>query len=349
MSGAERMLGLWLGGRELRLRDDLPIPVPAPGEALVRVRLAGICTTDLELTRGYHPFEGVPGHEFVGEIVAVHDQSERVGARVVGDINVGCGCCEICLSGRPNHCDRRTVVGIRERQGAFAEYLALPLANLYPIPDGVPDRAAVFCEPLAAALRIQEQRPVTRGERVLLIGAGRLGQLIALTLAPIRCRLHVVARHRRQRELLAAAGVAWIDEAAVRARTYDLVVEASGSPGGYEIACRAVCPQGTIVLKSTYAGRAQIDLARLVVDEVVLLGSRCGDFPQALRLLELGRVDPQPLIDAGYPLDRAVEAFAHAARPGALKVLLESRSRSGRQRETDPGRDLARQQQSNRG
>ncbi len=218
------------------------------------------------------------------------------------------------------------MLGIRGRDGAFAEYLALPLANLYPVPDGVPDAAAVFCEPLAAALRIQSQRPVAPGERVLVVGAGRLGQLIALTLAPVDCRLAVVARHSRQRAILAAAGIAWIDEAAVDHGAYDLIVEASGSPGGFDLACRAVRPEGTIVAKSTYADTASIDLSRLVVDEVRLLGSRCGDLATAIDLLARGLADPRPLIEAYYPLGQAVEAFAHAGRPGALKVLIESRS-----------------------
>jgi threonine dehydrogenase-like Zn-dependent dehydrogenase len=314
---------LWLENRQLRLRDDLPVPKPATGEALVHVRLAGICATDLELTRGYYPFAGVPGHEFVGEIATAPGAPQRVGERVVGEINIGCGKCDACLASRRNHCERRKVLGIRDRNGAFSRYLTLPLANLLRVPERIPDEIAVFCEPLAAALRIQDQRPIVPGERVLLVGAGRLGQLIALTLAPMDCRLTVVARHPSQKELLEAAEIAWIDEENVQGRGYDLVVEASGSPGGFDLARRCVRPGGTLVLKSTYANAAQVDLSRLVVDEVTLLGSRCGTFAPALDLLQRGLADPRPLIEARYPLNRAVEAFERAARPGALKILVE--------------------------
>jgi threonine dehydrogenase-like Zn-dependent dehydrogenase len=317
------MKSIWLEERRLRLRTDLAVPSPGAGEALVRVRLAGVCATDLELTRGYYPFTGVPGHEFVGEIARAPEAPGRLGERVVGEINVGCGTCTACRTGRRNHCERRSVLGIRGRNGAFAELLTLPLANLHLVPDGVPDDCAVFCEPLAAALRIQAQRPVLPGERVLLIGAGRLGQLIARTLATADCRLEVVARHARQRELLEAAGIRWLDEQAVGERTYDLVVEASGRPGGFSLARQAVRPGGTIALKSTYADTTPVDLSRLVVDEITLLGSRCGDFAPALDLLQRGLVDPRPLIDARYALGRALDAFAHAARPGTLKVLVD--------------------------
>lgn len=319
------MLGLWLEERQLRLRDDLPMPIPGPGEALVRVHLAGICATDLELTRGYYPFTGVPGHELVGEIAVAPDAPQRTGERVVGEINVGCGTCATCLAGRRNHCERRTVLGIRDLNGAFAHYLTLPLANLYRVPDQVPDESAVFCEPLAAALRIQAQRPIVPGERVLLIGAGRLGQLIAVTLAAAGCQLTVVARHAKQQALLEALQVDWMDDSNVAERAFDLVIEASGNPGGFELACRNVRPGGTIVLKSTYAGRAQVDLSRLVVDEVTLIGSRCGAFAPALNLLAQGLADPRPLIDARYSLMNAVDAFEHAARPGALKIIVDCR------------------------
>lgn len=318
------MQALWLEKQRLRMRDDLPAPVPGSGEALVRVRLAGVCATDLELKRGYYPFTGVPGHEFVGEIAQASDATERIGERVVGEINIGCGVCDACLAGRCNHCERREVLGIRGRNGAFAEYLRLPLANLHSVPTQVPDELAVFCEPLAAALRIQDQRPIVPGERVLLVGAGRLGQLIARTIAPLDCALTVVARHRSQRELLEAAAVAWIDEADVREGEYDLVIEASGKPRGFDVARRGVRPGGTIVLKSTYADRTQVDLSRLVVDEITLLGSRCGAFAPALDLLQSGRVDPGPLIDGRYPLSRAIDAFETAARPGTMKILVES-------------------------
>lgn len=316
------MRGLWLEDRQLRLREDLPVPVPGPGEALVRVRLAGICATDLELRQGYYPFAGIPGHEFVGEIAAAPDQPGRRGERVVGEINLPCGHCDPCRAGRGHHCARRRVLGIKDHDGAFAEYLVLPLANLHAVPDTLPDEAAVFCEPLAAALRIPEQRPILAGEGVLVVGAGRLGQLIALSLAGRPGDLQVVARHPRQRALLEAAGIAWIGEDGVDESYWDLVIEASGTPAGFELARHALRAAGTLILKSTYAHRAEIDLSRLVVDEITLIGSRCGPFTTALERLRQG-LDPRPLIEGRYPLAAAVTAFAQAAQPGALKILLD--------------------------
>ena len=318
------MQGLWLQDGRLSVRSDLPLPTTGPGEALVRVWLMGICATDLELLRGYYPFTGIPGHEFVGVIAAAPDQPDRVGERVVGEINLPCGQCAQCWARRGNHCERRRVLGIRDHDGAGAEYLVLPLANLHRVPDGIPDVAAVFCEPLAAALRLQEQRPIQPGERVLVVGAGRLGQLIALSLAGGDYSLQVVARHPRQRALLAAAGIAWLAEDQVTAGAWDLVVEASGTPAGFALARQALRAAGTLILKSTYAGPAEVDLSRLVVDEITLIGSRCGPFPAALDRLRRG-LDPRPLIDARYPLAQAVAAFDQAARPGTLKILIDCR------------------------
>lgn len=317
------MLALWLDPSLTLRSTDCPAPVPAPGEALVRVRLAGICATDLALLEGYSPFTGIPGHEFVGAIIAAPDAPERVGERVVGEINIVCGTCPTCRAGRPTHCEGRTALGIRGRNGAFAEQLTLPLGNLHPVPAGVSDEQAVFTEPLAAALAILQRLPVPPAARVLIVGAGRLGQLIARVLRLTGCELAVVARHPRQRELLAAAGVRALAEDAVPARAFDLVVEASGAPAGFVLARSALRPRGTLVLKSTFRGSVPVDLAPLVVDEITVVGSRCGPFPPALRLLAAGLVDPTPLIDARLPLAEGVAAFALAARPGALKVLLD--------------------------
>jgi 2-desacetyl-2-hydroxyethyl bacteriochlorophyllide A dehydrogenase len=315
------MRALWLENQTLSIRGDVPMPKPGKSEALVRVRLAGVCGTDLELVRGYLPFAGISGHEFVGEVVEARNPALS-GRRVVGDINVVCGSCEACRAGRPTHCENREVLGIRGRNGAFAEYLALPEANLHPVPDNVPDEAAVFAEPLAAALEMREQVAVRPSERVLVVGAGRLGQLIAQTLALTGCELEVVARHPHQQRLLADRGIGILPEAAVPARSFDLVVEATGSPSGFALARRAVRPRGTLVLKSTYRGDIAVDLASLVVDEISVVGSRCGPLAAALRLLERRAVDPSVLIDAEYPLDRATEAFEQAGQPGALKVLV---------------------------
>jgi threonine dehydrogenase-like Zn-dependent dehydrogenase len=316
------MQGVWLDGA-LSVRADLPLPRAGPGWALVRVRLAGICGTDLQLLRGYYPFRGVIGHEFVGEIVEAETAPERVGERVVGEINLGCGGCVECLAGRPGHCEKRKVVGLRDRDGAFAQWLALPLGNLHRVPDAVPDEAAVFAEPLAAALAITQQVSLRPEDRVLLVGAGRLGQLIARVLVLHGCDLAVVARHRRQRELLEAAGIPWVDEASALRGGCDMVVEATGSPQGLELARRALRARGTLVLKSTYRGSVTLDLASLVVNEQRLVGSRCGPFAPALRLLGAGLVDPLPLIEVRYPLVEAPAALARAAGGGVLKVLLD--------------------------
>jgi len=284
--------------------------------------MSGICGTDIELTRGYYPFTGIIGHEFVGEVVQAPDPT-WIGARVVGDINASCGECEECAAGRPTHCERRTVLGIVDRNGAHAEYLTLPLANLHRVPDSVPDDAAVFTEPLAAAIEILQQVHVQPADRVLLIGAGRLGQLVAQVLALTAAHLRVVARHSHQRELLAARGIETLAEQDVSPRRWDVVVEATGSPSGFDLARQALRPRGTLVLKSTYHGEITLDLSPLVVDEVTIVGSRCGPFGPALRLLERGDVDPVPLITERYRLADALEAVAAAQRPDVMKVVLE--------------------------
>jgi threonine dehydrogenase-like Zn-dependent dehydrogenase len=316
------MTGLCLDGGPF-LRSDLPVLAGGSDEALVRVRLAGVCGTDLALLRGYVPFRGVMGHEFVGEIAAAAGAPERVGERVVGEINVVCGCCSACRSGRSSHCERREVLGIRGRDGAFAEYLTLPLQNLHAVPDNVPDEAAVFTEPLAAALQITRQVHIDPTQRVLVVGAGRLGQLVAGVLLLTGCELAVVARRARQRALLADAGIRWLAEDAVPAASFDVVVEASGAPGGLALARRALRACGTLVLKSTYAGDVPVDLAALVVDEITVVGSRCGPFAPALRLLAQGLVDPTPLIDERLPLAQAPTALHRAAEPEVMKVLID--------------------------
>jgi 2-desacetyl-2-hydroxyethyl bacteriochlorophyllide A dehydrogenase len=311
---------LWLEDRTLSVRD-LPVPA-AGGEALIRVRLSGICGTDLELVRGYYPFTGIIGHEFVGEVVESPDPS-WTGARVVGEINAACGACEECAAGRPTHCERRSVLGIAGRNGAHSEYVTLPLENLHRVPESVSDDAAVFTEPIAAAVEIVQQVHVLPTDRVLLVGAGRLGQLVAQVLALTGARLRVVAKHDDQKALLHARGIATIEADEVESRRWDVVVEATGSTSGFDLAARAVRPRGTIVLKSTYRGDITLALAPFVVDEITVVGSRCGPFAPALRLLERGDVDPLALIAARRPLADAVAAMELAARPGVMKVLLE--------------------------
>jgi threonine dehydrogenase-like Zn-dependent dehydrogenase len=314
------MNALWLENNKISLRD-IP-PLRKPDEALIKIRTAGICSTDLELVKGYYPYTGVPGHEFVGEVVEAQDAA-WIGRRVVGEINVVCGQCEQCLHGRSTHCENRTVLGIVKRDGVFAEFTSLPLVNLHPVPDSVPDEMAVFIEPLAAALEIQQQIQVSPTDRVLLIGAGRLGQLIAQTLALTGCDLRVVARHAQQQNLLKMRGIRVIAEQEIQPWRWDIVVEATGSPSGFSLARQAIRPRGTLVLKSTYKGELSVNFSSMVVDEIHLIGSRCGPFEPALRLLESRQVDPTVLIAEEFKLQDALKAFEHAAETGVLKVLIE--------------------------
>lgn len=314
------MQSLWLENQTLSLRE---VPYPnKPDEALIRIQLSGICGTDLELARGYYPFNGIPGHEFVGKVVDSPDKS-WIGKRVVGEINAVCGECEQCKNGRPTHCENRTVLGILNRDGVHAEYTSLPPANLHFVPDSVPDEAAVFTEPLAAALEIQEQVQIRPTDRVLLIGAGRLGQLVAQTLALTGCDLRVVARHPHQKALLEARQIRLVSEDEIQPRRWDVVVEATGSPSGFDLARQAIRSRGTLVLKSTYRGEMTVNWSPFVVDEITIFGSRCGPFAPALRLLERGDVDPTVLIAERYPLARALEAYEEAKKPGMLKVVLK--------------------------
>lgn len=315
------MRALVYDGEALRVRGDYPRPVPPPGEALVRVRLAGICNTDLEIVRGYMGFRGVLGHEFVGTVEEAEDRS-LIGQRVVGEINAACGECPTCRAGRPTHCPNRTTLGIWGRNGAFAEYLTLPVRNLHVVPDTISDEEAVFTEPLAAALEILEQVHLRPTDRVVVLGDGKLGLLVAQALALTGCDLLTVGRHREKLAILARRGIPTALESEAEGLTADVVVECTGRPEGFAAARRILRPRGTLILKSTYHGQVEADLTGLVVDEITLVGSRCGPFPPALRLLQRGLVDVRALVSATYPLAQGVEAFARAAEPGVLKVLL---------------------------
>ncbi|MEA5467867.1 MDR/zinc-dependent alcohol dehydrogenase-like family protein [Spirulina sp. 06S082] len=315
------MKGLWLEGDRLELRANIPQPQPLENEALVRVLRAGICNTDLELIRGYYPYTGILGHEFVG---VVEEGAETLqGRRVVGEINAACGQCSLCRRGIPTHCENRSVLGIVNRNGAFADYLALPAVNLHPVPDRVSTDAATFVEPLAAALEIQEQVRVKEGDRVLVVGDGKLGQLVAQTLALTGCDLLVVGRHEEKLANLGDRGIKTGLLEAIAWRSFDLAVECTGNPEGFDVARRALRPRGILVLKSTYADRLTLDASVLVVDEITLIGSRCGPFAKALKLLEQEKVDVTSLIQARYPLEKGVEAIDRAKQRGVLKVLLE--------------------------
>jgi len=303
---------------------EVPRPEPGPGEVLVKVHLAGICGTDLEVLRGYHGFQGIMGHEFVGEVAEPED-SLWLGQRVAGEINIGCGVCDLCRRGLAGHCRQRRVLGLKDRDGAFAEYLALPAANLHAVAPEIPDTFAVFTEPLAAALRVLEAAKVSPAARVLVVGDGSLGVQISWVLALSGADVHLAGHHPEHLALARPRGVAAFLSDDLPAGDYDIVVEASGSPSGLELALTRVRPLGTVVLKSTYVGRYPLDPAALVVPEVSLVGCRCGPFAGALRLLRDGRIDPRPLIDHTFPLSQGLEALARAQRPGVLKVLLDCR------------------------
>lgn len=316
------MLAMVLGEKSIDVKTDVPTPERKAGEALIKVRVGGVCDTDLQLARGYMGFSGVPGHEFVGEVVASDDPKWR-GKRVVADINAGCGTCADCLTGRGHHCASRTVLGILQRSGAFAEQLTIPERCLVAVPDGVTDDRAVFAEPLAAALHVLDD--LGSPSRAVVLGDGKLGQLIVRALLSQGIATTLVGRHAHKLALAAAAGAETLFEADVPAslRGAELVVEATGSEGGLASALALVAPRGTVVLKTTVAAKLNVDLAPLVIHEIKLVGSRCGDMNHAVRVLASGSVDPTPLIEARYPLSRGVEAFTHAGRRGALKILID--------------------------
>ncbi len=307
---------------QLKLVEDYPRPAPPPGEALVRVTLAGVCNTDLEIVRGYMGYTGVLGHEFVGVVEVCGDEA-LVGRRVVGEINAYCGECPTCRSGAPTHCPHRTTLGIRGRDGALAEYLLLPTRNLHPVPDGVDDRTAVFAEPLAAAVEIMEQVHLRPTDRVVVLGDGKLGLLVAEALSLTGCHLTAVGRHADKLGILARQGISTALSGEADVSGADVVVDCTGHPAGFAAARRMVRPRGTLVLKSTFHRNVEVNLSGVVVDEVTLLGSRCGPFAPALRLLERGLVDVESLISAVYPLADGLAAFRRAQERGMLKVLLE--------------------------
>jgi len=295
-------------------------PEVKPGEALVRVRVAGICNTDLEVCKGYMGFRGVLGHEFVGTVESAAD-ARWIGKRVVGEINCGCGECEACRAGDSRHCANRTVLGILRHDGAFAEHVVLPTRNLHEVPGTVPDEAAVFTEPLAAACEIGTQVALDPSKRVVVLGDGKLGLLIAMAVRATGARVLAVGKHADKLALL--QGIETMLLADWRPDgTADVVVEATGSSAGLDLALQAVRPRGTVVLKTTVADQRPMNLAPIVIKEITVVGSRCGPFPTALDLLRTGAVDPRPLVTDRFPLDHGVRALQRATEPGVLKVLL---------------------------
>ncbi|MEM2023170.1 MAG: alcohol dehydrogenase catalytic domain-containing protein [Candidatus Caldarchaeum sp.] len=315
------MRALYFDGRELKLVDEYSLT--RRGEALIKVSLAGICGTDLEILKGYGGFRGVLGHEFVG-IVEESSNPALIGERVVGEINVGCNTCEFCRKGLMRHCPTRTVLGIRGRDGSFAEYLTLPEQNLHIVPDNVNDTQAVFTEPLAAAYEVLEQVQVEPSWKVAVLGDGRLGILIAQVLAPLVAQLDVYGRHDRKLDILRELGINALKEASNTAsHSYDLVVEATGREKGFGQAVELVKPRGTVILKSTIAQTYQLDLSAAVVNEVRIVGSRCGPFKPALNALARNVVKVEKLVDDVYRLDSYENAFKQASSSETLKVLIK--------------------------
>jgi threonine dehydrogenase-like Zn-dependent dehydrogenase len=309
----------------LHFDKHYPVPTPPRGEALVRVLQTGVCNTDLELMKGYMKFTGVPGHEFVGVVEQADGHEDLIGRRVAGEINAACGVCETCRANRPTHCPQRTTLGIDRRDGAFADYVLLPFENLHPLPDSVSNDQAIFVEPLAAACEILEQLKIQPTDRVAVIGDGKLGLLCAQVLAQTGCNLIAVGRHAEKLQILQRRGIAaTTDPDSIAAATLDIVVEATGTPSGFEAARRLVRPRGAIVLKSTYQGEAlPVNLTMIVVDEITLIGSRCGPFQPAIQLLVNKQIDVVSMIQARFPLDEGLAAFECAAQKGMLKVIVE--------------------------
>ena len=314
------MRALHWDGSELRLDSYYRTPSGGPETALVKVHLAGICATDLQILKGYMDFTGVPGHEFVGSVS--EGPQSLVGKRVVGEINFACGRCESCTRDLGRHCPNRSVMGILNADGTFAEYVAVPLANLHRVPDSVGDEEAVFTEPLAAAFEILTQVQVNPGDEILVLGDGKLGNLCAQVLARTGAKVTALGKHEDKLKLIKKAGARTVLLKDWQPRLYDMTVEATGSASGLELALSAVRPRGTLVLKSTIAGAHQVSLAPIVINEINVIGSRCGPFPDALEALAERRIAVTPLIENLYRLKDGVAAVAQAAQPGALKILL---------------------------
>jgi threonine dehydrogenase-like Zn-dependent dehydrogenase len=312
---------------ELKLLDNYAKPIPQKGEALVRVTLAGICNTDYEITKGYMGYIGILGHEAVGIVEDVNsDDKTLLGKRVVPEISYGCKDpnCSWCAQKLYRHCPNRHTLGIWRKDGVFAQYFTMPLETLFEVPDNVPDTQAVFVEPLAAALEITEQHHIKPFEKVVVLGDGKLGLITALALNAQNLDVTLVGKHQNKLDIAKAQGVktSLINDFPIE-KIYDVVVEATGSVSGFETSLALTRPRGTLVLKSTVATGKELNLAPIVIDEITVLGSRCGQFPPALRLLQSGKVDFSPLISGVYPIDDAIEAFEKNKQKDTLKVLLK--------------------------
>lgn len=307
--------------RQLRLQD-IPVPQPGPDEVLIKISKAGICNTDIEITRGYMGFTGVLGHEFIGYIQS--PDSMLHGKRVTAEINFSCDTCELCTSGRGRHCSKRTVLGISGRDGVFAEYVAVPFKNVIFIPDSIPDHNAIFIEPLAAALQILEQVVIAPHDSVLVIGDGKLAQLISIVLLTTGCNLTVNCKHDSKIKILQKFGINTCKQQKFPPQSFDIVVEASGSPDAFFSGLTCVKPRGTFVLKSTYADDFSFNPASIVINEINIVGSRCGSFKNAIDFLLSSRLDLSTLISGTFKLESAETAFQYSQQKDVLKVIIDA-------------------------
>jgi len=313
------MKALVFSKKRIKLKK-IPIPKPKRNEALIKVIKAGICNTDLEILKGYMNFEGVLGHEFVG-IVVESEEKKWIGKRVVGEINIGCGICDYCLKDKINHCPSRKVLGILNKNGVFSEYVTLPLSNLHVVPDKISDRAAVFTEPLAAALRILEQIKLSRKDKVLILGDGKLGLLIAQVIKRTGVNVYCIGKHKKKLKILEEKGIKTLLAGEGIAKKFDIVIEATGNREGFEMGLNYTKPEGKIILKSTYSGNINTDISAVVINEFHIIGSRCGPFDKALKWLEKDLIDVESLIDGEYSLDEWKKAFSEARKSENLKIL----------------------------
>ncbi|HOK09886.1 MAG TPA: alcohol dehydrogenase catalytic domain-containing protein [Candidatus Hydrogenedens sp.] len=321
------MKSLFFDGRDLFIRE-MDIPIPEQGEVLIRVLMAGICKTDLEIVKGYMDFKGILGHEFVGEVVEAENKS-LIGKRVVGEINCPCYRCSFCLQGMSNHCPTRTVLGINNREGVFAEYTTLPERNLHIVPDSVSDEVAVFTEPVAAGFRILEQIQFNPEDFVVVLGDGRMGQIISQIINPYVRRLVCVGKHTKKLFLLNIIGIDtclldyWKD------KNLDVVIDATGNPTAQSLALDRLRPQGTLVIKSTTEEQNTLNLSKLVVDEIKIIGSRCGPFGPALKALSEKKVEVEYMISYKFAFEDIIKAFEIAQSKDCLKVLIDFRNKKG--------------------
>ncbi len=316
------MRALILKKNKLHYQTDYPVPHPRKDEALIKVTHAGICNTDFEITKGYIKFQGILGHEFVG-IVEKCNVKNLIGKRVVGEINIGCGACSYCKKKMQNHCPVRSVLGILNKDGVFSEYITLPVKNLHLVPDSVSDEEAVFVEPLAAAFEITRQVDIMPYGKVCVLGDGKLGLLVGQVLSLTNCDLVVVGKHKDKLSILKRRGIKTALVSNFNKREFDVVVDCTGSSSGMETALKIVKPQGKIIIKTTIAEKRAVDLNRVVVNELALIGSRCGPFPPAIKAIETKKVDVHPLISKTFSLEDGIKAFKYALRKGVLKVIVE--------------------------